>query len=472
MKLFKILFAIFAFMAFLFSGQAQVYHYMTGEIIPDAKHGQLRLKKGIFQGYDSEYGVLIVKENRHERDSRLINIPVIIVHSFNDHPKEPVFLLNGGPGASNIWERNFPDFLLDNHPIVMIGYRGVDGSVCMSCPEVRKTLLNCNMSLASEDSIELIHSWENCFSRFRKDMIDIRGYIIEEVVDDIECVRTALDYENINLFSYSFGTIIGQFFMLKYPENVHASILIGTRPLGHYFHNSAVIEKRLNKFYKHWINSSENTRDSVLSYAVVSETFRNIGNHQKINMNKDRLMLLFFRSLYSYSETANLIDNLLDYAQGDIDAITKFCEEFENTFFKDIMLGDYAVKISSCFSNNYPEMKLDSNNHLIGASLAVATNKWNNLMMSAIPSDFICNYPELADIQINTLFINGEYDFISPEEELREYLYPVFNNYSVIKARDLGHEDLISKGVSENIESISCFFTDEKNHGCIQKEKK
>src|SRR4030065_747584 len=51
----------------------------------------------------------------------------------------PVFHLPGGPGGSNIaWAP--PDWLLEDHDVVMVGYRGVEGTVVLSCPEVGRLL--------------------------------------------------------------------------------------------------------------------------------------------------------------------------------------------------------------------------------------------------------------------------------------------------------------------------------------------
>ena len=50
-------------------------------------------------------------------------------------PAAPVFRLEGGPGLTNM---NFPDAsrFAANHDLVLVGYRGVDGSSKLGCPEV------------------------------------------------------------------------------------------------------------------------------------------------------------------------------------------------------------------------------------------------------------------------------------------------------------------------------------------------
>ena len=117
--------------------------FPSGEEIASAKAGDLILQAGTYEiggkSYRADYGTLLVPENRNKADSRLIQMPVIRIHATGDNPVEPVFLLAGGPGAPNVFpaERlaiigfhDFPkEWLLDHHDVVMVGYRGVDGSV-------------------------------------------------------------------------------------------------------------------------------------------------------------------------------------------------------------------------------------------------------------------------------------------------------------------------------------------------------
>ena len=71
-------------------------------------------------------GTILVKSDRRDINSALIEIPVKIIHSSNKTPKEPIFWLTGGPGISNMKQKP-SKIILENHDFVMVGYRGVDG---------------------------------------------------------------------------------------------------------------------------------------------------------------------------------------------------------------------------------------------------------------------------------------------------------------------------------------------------------
>lgn len=93
------------------------------------KPGKIRTDAGTFT---ADCGTLVVPENRATRDSRLIALPMIRVRITGSTPAEPIFWLEGGPGMSNLKFKP-PAWLLANHAVVAVGYRGVDGSVVLDC---------------------------------------------------------------------------------------------------------------------------------------------------------------------------------------------------------------------------------------------------------------------------------------------------------------------------------------------------
>jgi hypothetical protein len=66
-------------------------------------------------------------------------IPVLRTRAEGRSPAEPILWLEGGPGLSNMKPRPL-DGLLATHDIVAIGYRGVDGSVKLDSPEIRRAM--------------------------------------------------------------------------------------------------------------------------------------------------------------------------------------------------------------------------------------------------------------------------------------------------------------------------------------------
>ncbi|RPI28844.1 MAG: hypothetical protein EHM70_16300, partial [Chloroflexota bacterium] len=89
--------------------------------------------------YFADCGTLVVPENRSNPGSRLIALPVVRVRALSDSPAEPIFFFQGGPGSSNMHFQH-PEGLVDRHDFVQGGYRGVDGSVVLECPEISEAI--------------------------------------------------------------------------------------------------------------------------------------------------------------------------------------------------------------------------------------------------------------------------------------------------------------------------------------------
>src|SRR2546430_1047308 len=117
------------------------FHHSAGPVsVPKGGHaGQLTLHSCHYGTEDGSYaadcGTLIVQENRHDSQSRLIALPVKRIRARSAHRGVPIFRLQGGPGITNM---SFPDAsrFAGRHDVVLVGFRGVDGSSKLDCPEV------------------------------------------------------------------------------------------------------------------------------------------------------------------------------------------------------------------------------------------------------------------------------------------------------------------------------------------------
>ena len=204
--------------------------FPRAEDLSGRKPGEAVIKPGTFLGYEADFGVILVPENRNRQDSRIIRLAFIRIHALEELTQEPVFLLNGGPGRSNIRGILSPDFFRNND-LVIIGYRGThDSSVSLEAPEVGRALaMESPLSPVSLKAIRRVIRAN--YNRFTESGIDINGYTVLEVVDDLECIRRFLGYDRINLFSSSYGTILAHLYCLKYPALVHRNLMVGASNL-------------------------------------------------------------------------------------------------------------------------------------------------------------------------------------------------------------------------------------------------
>src|SRR5829696_7646898 len=97
----------------------------------------------------ADCGTLVVPENRSDPQSRLIALPVTRIRTRSEQPAEPIFRLEGGPGITNMTFEAASRFA-DAHDVVLVGYRGVDGSSVLDCPEVSSALKHSTDFLADK----------------------------------------------------------------------------------------------------------------------------------------------------------------------------------------------------------------------------------------------------------------------------------------------------------------------------------
>jgi len=85
---------------------------------------------------------------------------------------------------------------------VMVGYRGMNGSVVLDCPEANKVFRASRGDMLSDSGLdEISTAFIRCAERMQEEGTDIGGYTAAEIIQDIEAARHALGYERINLFS-------------------------------------------------------------------------------------------------------------------------------------------------------------------------------------------------------------------------------------------------------------------------------
>ena len=113
----------------------------------------------------------------------------------------------------------------------MVGYRGVDGSSVLNCPEVTAALENSADFLGKASLSAYSQAFASCAQRLERSGVDLAGYTLAEQADDIEAARVALGYQRIDLVSESAGTRLAMIYAWRYPNSVGRSVMSGsTRP--------------------------------------------------------------------------------------------------------------------------------------------------------------------------------------------------------------------------------------------------
>jgi pimeloyl-ACP methyl ester carboxylesterase len=223
----------------------------TTSVSQGAHAGQLTMHPCTYPtengAYRADCGTLVVPEDRAGPRSRLIALPVTRILARSSHPLAPIFHLNGGPGETNM---TFPQAnrLAAQHDVVMVGYRGVDGSSVLNCPEVNSALENSADFLGKASLSAYSQAFASCAQRLERSGADLAGYTLAEQADDIDAARVALGYQRIDLLSESAGTRLAMIYAWRYPNSVDRSAMIGVNPPGNFLYSGAEIDQGIERY--------------------------------------------------------------------------------------------------------------------------------------------------------------------------------------------------------------------------------
>lgn len=429
----------------------------------NSKAGSLISESGTFKiksaKYRADFGTLVVPENRDKPDSRLIEIPVIRIHSKGEKPAEPVFGLTGGPGMSNMKWKPL-DSLLANHDFVMVGYRGVDGSSVLDCPEIKKALKT-DDDLLSEQALRNIgKSWTDCANRLTNDGIDINGYTIMEVIEDTEAARTALGYERINLLSESYGTRVAYLYSVKHPESIYRSAMIGVNPPGRLHWEPETIDAQLKYYSDLWSKDPAMTKRSPDLLNTIRDVIQNMPKKWLFfSINPGKVRTVTFALLYHRTTAAVIFDAYIAAKNGDPSGLALMSLAFDYVMPPMFTWGDLASKaVSADFdpSRNYMT-ELDPPDSVLGSPLGKLL--WGPLSLASWPVKPISGeYRRLQYSDVETLLISGSVDFATPAEYATKELLPYLRNGHQVILSEIGHVNDVWKLIPATTERLLTTF--------------
>ena len=220
------------------------------------KAGAVKLKPYTFENdkkekVDTEFGTLLVPENRSNPQSNLIELAFVRFKSTAKNPGPPIVYLAGGPGGSGIFTAQgsrFPLFmaLRDVADVIAFDQRGTGYSKPnLGCFE--RLSLPLDVAPTREAAIkELRENSQGCISYWRDiQRVDLTGYNTNESADDLEDLRKALGANQISLWTISYGTHLAFATMRRHPKSIHRAILAGTEGPDHTYKLPSNIQRHL-----------------------------------------------------------------------------------------------------------------------------------------------------------------------------------------------------------------------------------
>jgi pimeloyl-ACP methyl ester carboxylesterase len=442
-----------ALVGLLIGGLAYLHFAPAGGAIavPKGAHaGQLSLHSCRYAteegSYAADCGTLVVPENRADPQSRLIALPVTRIRALSAHPAEPVFRLEGGPGITNMDFSRASRFA-DDHDVVLVGYRGVDGSSRLDCPEVESALAHSTDFLGEKSFRAYAAALRSCAHRLQESGVDLAGYTLPQRVEDLEAARRALGYRRVDLVSESAGTRTAMIYAARHPASIRRSVMIGVNPPGHFLWDGKTTDELIGRYSALCAKDPSCSKRTDDLKASMRLTARDIpGRFWFLPIKKANVRIATFYGLMdSTSEAAPLsapmtIDSWLSAAKGDASG-----------FWFQSLMADFAFPKSFVWG----ELAATGTQDAAVADAYYAAGGDKGSILGNDGTDFIWGggglahawpatpkrdlYSRVQTTNVETLLVGGELDFATPPQSATKELLPHLPNGHQVVLPGFGH---------------------------------
>lgn len=387
----------------------------------------------------ADCGWLFVAERASDEASRVLRLPVTVVHSSSATPAEPIFWLAGGPGESNMQFKP-PPGLLANHEVVMVGYRGVDGDPTLDCPEVRRAVRGTGPDLLAAPSLaQLRDAFERCVLRLRTAGIDPDAYSMLDVIDDLEAVREQLGYERVNLLSASYGTRVAQLYAQRHPGRIHRSAMVAVNPPGRFVWEPEMTDRQIEYYARLCAEDPGcrmRTADLARTVATVVEDMPRRWLFVPIDPGKVRVVA--FALLFNRDTAVRVFDAFIAAEHGDPSGLALMSLAYDLVIPRMFTWGDMLAKggTADCDPARDYATELDPPGSILGAPFSKLL--WGSLdcaLVTLLPAEY--RAPSRSETE--TLLLVGSVDFSTPAEYAERELLPWLARGHLVRLAELGH---------------------------------
>lgn len=371
---------------------------------------------------NAQCGTLTVYENPTTQTGRQIDLHLAVLPAVNRNAApDPLFFLTGGPGqaATESYLSIQSAFRQINRDrdIVLVDQRGTGQSHPLRCEFPEETEL--------DENTELAPLLETCLTELDADPA---LYTTAIAMQDLDQVRAALGYDQINLYGVSYGTRAALTYLHLFPDRVRAVILDGVvaQQLALGLDVATDAQHALDLIFARCADDpvcAENFPDlparfneilAALDAAPVPVQVTDPITGERLELEFTREMFTVVMRFYSYSpETVALIPLLVSTAQEDY---TRLASQYLiltadlNTSINNAM--GYSVQCAEDVPFYTAEQATQAAegtylSEMVSGGLIEICETWPR---GAIPADF--KDPVQSDVPV--LLLSGEYDPVTP----------------------------------------------------------
>jgi pimeloyl-ACP methyl ester carboxylesterase len=175
-------------------------------------------------------GTFEVPEDYAHPEGKRLKLAIAVLPALDRGAKlAPVFLIAGGPGQGS--RESFAPILgafsrlHRQHDLVMVDQRGTGGSNALRC-DLPDDEAEEGPPPTPAETVAMV---KTCLAQLPGDP---RFYTTSVAVRDLDAVRAAFGYGQVNLYGISYGSRVAQHYARRYPANTRAVVIDGVVPPG------------------------------------------------------------------------------------------------------------------------------------------------------------------------------------------------------------------------------------------------
>jgi len=407
------------------------------------------MSPGQVEGETVDCGYLVVPEQRADPSSRSIRLALAIFHPPGGAIRpDPVVYLEGGPGGSPLKLLALPDrfhalyapLLAEGRELILIDQRGVGRSEpALECPGVVELYLDLLDQRLDGDRLDgaamrrlKVEALTSCAETLGT-TADLTAYNSAASAADIEDLRVALGYEQLDLWGTSYGTWLALAVMRDHPEGVRSVVLDAPAPpqIDLYVDTPGSFARSLDEVFTTCADDDACDDAYPDLEAVFLETIEQLdaepvpvmlldqiaGERVPLLMDGDVFIEQVFRGLYSAAMRQALPGVIYDAHEGTFDTLLLGQQDVLRQYFRSwgmyfSVLCHDEVPFSSADAfevarARHPELAGMYDHFEIGPLAFEVCDAWGAGVAEALE-----NEPVRSDIP--TLIMTGQYDPIVP----------------------------------------------------------
>ena len=413
------------------------------------------------QTFEGERGHLMVRENRKNPQSNLIELVFVRLKSTSDKPGYPTVYLDGGPGSSATNIASVPDYmrafqkLREVGDVILLDQRGVGRSrpnLTFLTPEPLPVDVFADRNVALNAFKERA---KMAADHFRSKGVDILAYNSIESAHDVDDLRKALGVEKLNLVGFSYGTHLGLACIRYHGKNLNRVVLIGTEGPDHTDKLPSTSDASIRRLSAIVAEDPEigakmpdltGTLKRVLDRLEKEPVTVTITNQRTkkpidVKVGKMGLQFLIMRDLGDTNDLPIFPLWFYTMDKGDYSILKRFVERRYNQFSGGLSLMTLVMDISSGVSKaRQRQIEKEARTALLGDIVNFPISQMGDVFGNPDLGD---EYRSQIRTDVPTLFVSGVLDNNTQPFQADE-VRKTFKNSTHLVIDNAGHESMVT----------------------------